>query len=266
VENLGFNFWQRLANKRVTMKCSPIPCSTAARHLPAPFALVFLAAMGAPHFCAAQTNNLVAVDAITLSTKTPLGDASIVLPAGAPLQHFEVQGEKIKVWQGPFAALVPLGAAASQPAPTENLQPSNPIAATTPSPLQPAPPMPPAAAAMPATIGATDPTAAAKALLQGLSIENLPTWVMPAAVGALAAYALFSTIAWMGLRRRKSTPAAAAAHLPVIIMPKKSSQPAEVKDGGRSIACPLCGTGIPVGKLTGGRNACPSCRGDFVCE
>jgi len=245
------------------MNCSTIPCPTAALHLPASMAFVFLAAMAAPHFCGAQTTNLVAVDAITLSTKTPLGDASIVLPAGATLEHFEVQGEKIKVWQGPFAAVVPLGAAASQPAPQENSQPSSPTTATTPLPMQPARPVPPPAA--PAAVGATNTASAARVLLQSLSVENWPTWAMPAAVGALALYALFSTIAWMRSRRTKSAPTTRTAHLPVIIMPKQSAKPAELKDNGRSIACPLCGAGIPVAKLSDGSNDCPSCRESFVC-
>ncbi|MEY4299603.1 MAG: hypothetical protein RIR25_839 [Verrucomicrobiota bacterium] len=230
-------------------------------------ALVFLAVMAATHVCPGQSNNLVAVDPIILRTKTPLGDASIILPAGAPLKTFEVQGENIKVWQGPFTAVVPRAGAVAPPAETatpENAPTSaQAIAASAPPPLPVATMPPPPAAPAPRTATAAD---AASSLLQVLTMENWKTWAMPAAVGALAAYALFSTVAWIGLRRRKSAPAAGAAHLPVIIMPKKTAQPAEVKEGGRAIACPLCSTGIPFEKLTGGRNACPSCHGDFVCE
>jgi hypothetical protein len=95
-------------------------------------ALVFLAVMAATHVCPGQSNNLVAVDPIILRTKTPLGDASIILPAGAPLKTFEVQGENIKVWQGPFTAVVPRAGAVAPPA--EIATPETPQPATRPSP------------------------------------------------------------------------------------------------------------------------------------
>jgi len=250
------------------MTTSPSPRPALRRHLPASAVLVFLAAMATPNFCPAQTTNLMAVDAITLSTKTPLGDASITLPAGAPLERFEIQGENIKVWQGPFTAVLPLTATttqvARQPAP-EKMLPSAPVAAATTAPTSAATPAPTPTAATPATAGAPDSAAAAKALLQSLSLEKWPVWSMPAALGALALYALFSTIAWLRSRRKNSAPRNRTAPLPVIIMPKQSARPAEFKDDGRAITCPLCGDGIPVEKLRDGRNVCPSCRESFVC-
>ncbi len=93
---------------------------------------------------------------------------------------------------------------------------------------------------------------------------------MPAAFGALAAYALFATIALLR-RRRAATPATAASRnpkdAPVVALPSQTkAKPAVVAAGGRAIACPLCGKNIPLEKVSQGRNSCPSCQGTFVGE
>lgn len=192
------------------------------------------------------TANLVANEPILLHATTPLGEAEIAIAAGTALTNFEIQDGQVRVWQGPFTATVALA----------DVQPPAPEPTPTPTPVPEPPPdtapMPEAAPPLP-----REPSPASV-----FDPGSWPPWVFPAAVGALAIYALLATLALIRLRH----PPAPAA-LPSIIMPKPgTAKPAVVSDDGRAIHCPLCNAGIPVGQLAAGRNTCPSCKGDFVCE
>lgn len=204
--------------------------------------------------------NWVASEDIVLGTKTPLGEANIAIPAGTALTNCEVQGGKARVWQGPFSATVDAGAVqpdAPSATPTPDSTPSadaTPDAAVTPSPAPTAEAPVPEASATPSR-------------LEDLA-SALPGWAVPAAGGALVAYALFATVALLRPRRpeRTHSPETKAAEPIIVIPPKPEAKPAVIADGGRAIACPLCGKHIPLEKLGKGRNRCPSCAGTFVGE
>lgn len=206
--------------------------------------------------------NLVANEGIALQTITPLGEAKIEITPGTVLTNFEIQGERVRIWQGPFSATVDLAGLqtpAPAPQPTATATPS-PASST--NPEQPAPSPEPTATPMPES-------SPAQALPPVPTSETesapWPSWVPQAAVAALALYALFSTVAL--LRARRPAARATPAKPPVVILPKTSAaKPATVSDGGRAIACPLCGKDIPREKISHGRNDCPSCSGRFVCE
>lgn len=194
--------------------------------------------------------NFVTAEAIVLTTKTPLGDATINLPAGTTLTNFELQGDRVKIWQGPFVASIPVS---DLPKPTPQPTP-------TPTPAKEETPMPEAASPPPRTV--SGPTNA--------SALGMPPWLLPAVVGALATYALLATAALIRARRRTSPPRTVcgpAGQPPVVTLPSKTTpSPAVVSDGGRAIACPLCGKNIPLEKVSKGRNHCPACGGKFVGE
>jgi len=198
--------------------------------------------------------SLVANESISLVTKTPLGDAALLIAPGTALTNFEVQGDQVKVSQGPFSAIVELAEVQPSAASAASPDPSTtPVVSPPPSPSPtntPEEPIAPAPEASPASTEAG---------------VTLPSWVLPAVCGVLAAYAAFATLALLG-SRRKSAPAArakAAASTPVVTL---TSKPAVVADEGRAIACPHCGKNIPLEKVVKGRNRCPSCDGNFVGE
>jgi len=219
----------------------------------------------------APENRPTAQEDIILGTLTPLGEASITIPAGTVLTNQEAQGDKIRVWQGPFSATV--GVEAVQiPQPTAESRVQDPAPETKQEePAQKTSPPDTEAEQIPAPPPAEPKPAKVDT---ETAIAALPEWAIPAAGGALLAYALFATVAL--LRSRKSAEAKTTpisdettkekAAPVVAIAPKKNAMPAVVSDGGRSIACPLCAKSIPLEKITKGRNVCPSCGGSFVGE
>ena len=205
----------------------------------------------------AQTaaTNFTANKDLVLSTKTPLGDASVTIPSGTAVTNYEVQGGQVRIWQGPFSAVVALA----------DVQP---LAAPTPTPT----PSPDATQESTPSV-APEPTAAPQNPTElSASSSSLPDWLLPAVVGALAAYALFATVALLRTRRRRAkshspSPSRAVKEAPVVTLPSKpKAKAAVVTDGGRAIACPLCGKTIPLEKISKGRNTCSSCQGTFVGE
>lgn len=221
--------------------------SASAAALPACVIISMLACASAP---AGQTpTNLVANQPILLCTTTPLGEAEIKIAAGTTLTNFEIQGDQVRVWQGPFTATVALAAVQPpEPEPTASPTPPTPMPEPTPDTV----PTPEAATPQP-----QEPS------LAGVFDSGLwPPWVFPAAVGALAIYALLATLALIRLRHPS-----ASAPLPSTIMPQPASvKPSVVSDSGHSIHCPHCGADIPIERLSAGRNTCPSCKGGFICE
>lgn len=228
------------------------------------FLATFAAAVAAPLLAHAQTapTNLVARETILLHATTPLGEAGVEITPGTVLTNFEIQGDRVKLWRGPFTAVVDL--AGVQPALPEATPSATPELSpdTSPAPTS-------TATAAPEQIMTPAPGPAPEAtplswtnLLAGLE----PPWVLPAIAGALALYALFTTVALL----RARPPAARELpepETPVITIPRSgTAKPAVISDGGRAIACPLCGANIAREKVHPGRNNCPSCRGRFVCE
>jgi len=208
--------------------------------------------------------SLVANEAITLVTKTPLGDASVQIAPGTALTNFEVQGDKVKIWQGPFGATVEL--AELQPTDAQSAVTTEPAATSPPnsSPTPTAPEPSPANTPEESKSSATTPSPE-----EITSATALPSWILPAICGALAAYGVSATLALLRSRRKSAPvpPAKVAATAPVVSLPSKATaKPAVVADEGRSIACPICGKSIPLEKVVKGRNHCPSCEGKFVGE
>jgi len=202
------------------------------------------------------SQNLVAHQSISLVTKTPLGDAAVQIAPGTALTNVEVQGERVKVSQGPFSTTVKL--AEVQPA-----------AANTPAP-DPTATRPPPASPEPSPANTAEEAEAPAASSGPPEVEAaLPSWALPAVCGALGTYAAFATLALFRARRRtiSATRTKVAASMPVVSLPSKTAaKPAVVADEGRAIACPHCGTNIPMEKVAKGRNHCPSCKGNFVGE
>ena len=152
-------------------------------------ALVPLALVFSPILAPAQApTNMVANAPIALSTKTPLGKAQITLPAGAVLENHELLPDgRIKVWRGPFAAVVsPAEAAFPTPPPTPT-----PTPAPSPSPT----------AVLPAPTPEPD---ALQRLHKSLADGTLDwkTLAPAAAAVMLGLYALVVTVAWLRARRK----------------------------------------------------------------
>jgi hypothetical protein len=219
-----------------------------------------LAALAAHTLAQTVPTNFTANKDLLLSTKTPLGEAAMTMPAGTAITNYEIQGAQVKIRQGAFSAVVAMADVQTAPAPA-------PVAEASPSPAPEATPASTSAPAPePAATAAPEPAAAS----EPATPNGLPDWLMPAAFGALAAYALFATIALLR-GRRPATPAIAAHRntkdAPVVALPSQTkAKPAVVAAGGRAIACPLCGKNIPLEKVSQGRNSCPSCQGTFVGE
>jgi len=219
-----------------------------------------LAALAAHALAQTAPTNFTANKDLLLSTKTPLGEATMTMPAGTAITNYEMQGAQVKIRQGAFSAVVALADVQTAPAPA-------PVPETSPSPAPEATP-----ASTPAPAPEPSATAAPEQVAANSAAEpsGLPNWLMPAAFGALAAYALFATIAL--LRGRRPRPPPVAAHrnpkdAPVVALPSQNkAKPAVMAAGGRAIACPLCGKNIPLEKVSQGRNSCPSCQGAFVGE
>jgi hypothetical protein len=225
--------------------------------------------VAAAAFAQPAPTNMMAANEIVLATKTPLGDASITISAGTVLTNCVLSGENVSIRQGPFAATVdladvePIASATATPTPT-----STPTPTPTPATPQTAEQTPsPASSA-----AATQPAAESSTTAVGLA-GDLPDWVVPAAGGALVAYAIFTTLALLlSRRRRRRSPispskAEQPKKPPVVAMPAKPTpKPAVVADGGQAIACPLCGKNIAMEKVGKGRNRCPHCDEAFVVE
>ena len=204
-------------------------------------ALVLLALACSALLAPAQVaTNMVANAPIALSTKTPLGTAQITLPAGAALENYEVLPDgRIRVWRGPFAAVVsPAEAAFPTPPPTPT-----PTPAPTPAD-QPAP--------------TPEPDALLR-LQKSLADGSLDwTTLAPTAAAALLGlYALVVTVAWLRQRRRTARALAAAS---------KPALPAVLNASGTAVVCPHCGKEVPMTEKRQGRYSCPACHGAFICE
>jgi hypothetical protein len=216
-----------------------------------------LAALAAHALAQTAPTNFTANKDLLLSSKTPLGEATMTMPAGTAITNYEMQGAQVKIRQGAFSAIVALADVQTAPAPA-------PVPETS---LSPAPEATPAPAPEPAATAAPKPSPANSAA----EPSGLPDWLMPAAFGALVAYAFFATIALLRPRGgRKSTTTVRDRNTkdaPVVALPSQSkAKPAVMAAGGRAIACPLCGKNIPLEKVSQGRNSCPSCQGTFVGE
>ena len=211
---------------------------------------------------------LVAPGDLSLGAKTPLGDAFVGIPAGTAITNYEIVGEEVTVRQGPFSATFEL--ADLQPTPEPSPTPeASPIVQET-NAATPLPDSPAGLTTGPEQVAETTAAAAVPAETEPRGVFSLPEWVLPAAGGALFAYALFATAALLRPRRRsssvhRSSSSRPDSDVPVITIPGKA-RPASVAEGGRAIACPLCRKNIPLGKVARGRNSCPSCHGTFVCE
>lgn len=119
---------------------------------------------------------------VVLSTGTPLGQASITIPAGTELMSYETAGETVVVRQGPFHGEVPL--------------------ASTRVPQPPAPVIAPAAVSAAAeTASATPPPTPAAPARSPASTIAWPSWLLPLLTMATLVYAICATGWWLRLRR-----------------------------------------------------------------
>jgi len=230
----------------------------------------FLALLAAKIFAQSPATNFTANKDLVLSTKTPLGDATVTIPSGTAITNYEAQGGQVKIWQGPFTAVVATNDVQAEPVPTAKPDPS-PAPSPEANPGIAAPTAPQPAAAGPDVSATEFPSMDNAGRLPVIS-PALPDWLLPAAGGALVAYALFATIALLRTsRHRGETRHAPSTHAgneaPVIALPQEiKAKPAVMADGGRAIACPLCGKEIAMEKISKGRNRCPSCQGTYVVE
>lgn len=235
------------------------------RHASALLAAVALVALTGPSSAQDAPKKMTAKNPIVLGTVTPLGEAAITIPAGAVVPNYELQGEMVRIWQGPFTATIRLDELQEQteatPTPTPGPEATAQVAAA-----QEADTPPEVEETAQAAQAVPNPIAASS------SFAALPPWALPAACGALLAYAIFTTLALLRSRaaqgggHKRSGAAESAAGPVVAIASGKGARPAVVSEGGRAIACPLCAKNIPLEKISKGRNVCPSCGGAFVGE
>lgn len=212
----------------------PLP-STAAVAVPAPAGSVTL------------------TESALLSTRTPVGEASIRLPAGTVTDISSVKGDWIQIRKAPFSGWIRTPGTTPDPGPPrvaslqgEAVKPlSSPTATPTPSPEAKESPE--------------------------KSRDPLPAWV-PAAWKdprsplhlILLAYAGFASILLLIL-------------LVLVIRLHGSSKrgmhsPKVLSLGGRTpplpgfVDCPLCASPLAIESLRPGGNQCPNCEGSFECE
>ena len=181
---------------------------------------------------------------VVLSAKTPLGEASITLPADSAVTNYVEEGASILLRQGPFSANVPREQIIFA---TNTVTITNAPAEAAPVTTDQAPPTP-------------DPVPSVTPVNPATALVNLPAewetlWPL-AVIALLGAYSLFATVALLRTRGRGAQDSSQP----------RPALPAVVTGDGNSIACPLCGKDIAVAKLKSGRNNCPVCRGAFVVE
>ena len=186
---------------------------------------------------------------VVLTTRTPLGEARIDIPAGTPIETFEADGDWVRVRQGPFSGWVALKDTSLNPTPTPTPEP-----ASTPPPAEPSP--------SPENVRSGVTSISASAL-------DSPFVLPPPAVPlhwALAFLAVTSTLAWMFLRRKCALLASELKKLraekppAAVTIPVPSAKPSPL------FPCPLCRADLQVDSLTVGRNTCPACAETFICE
>ena len=196
---------------------------------------------------------------VTLSTRTPLGEARIEIPAGAAIESYDVSGDWVRLRKGPFSGWVALRDTSLAPRPTSQ-----------PSPEPSASPLPANPPRSPDSI----PTRQADAVVCPTSVSSSsPTAPGYPLTGALAFLAAAAVLAWLSLRRRCASLSSELEKLqaqkppdaPAISAPEKP-QKTSLPDPGSPVPCPLCGVPLPADSFKLGRNSCPTCAGSFVCE
>ena len=201
--------------------------------------------------CRAETMQgpMKAAVPVILTTRTPLGEAQVDIPAGTPIETFEADGDWVRVRQGPFSGWVARKDTSLNPAPTPPPAPSS-----TPPRIAPAP--------------SPENVCAAAAGLT-VSKPGSPFVLPPPAAllhGALAFLAATSTFAWMSLRRKCASLASEVEKLraektaPAAAVPGPATEPAPL------FPCPLCKGDLQGDSLKVGSNTCPSCAGTFICK
>ena len=203
---------------------------------------------------------------VVLTTRTPLGEARIEIPAGTPIETFEADGDWVSVHQGPFSGWVALKDTSLNPAPT-------PEPASTPPPVEP---------------GSSDSSRGAETAEKNgfrgepspppdhvrAGVTVIPVFTSPFVPAppslplywALAFLAVTSTLAWMLLRRKcdqltsELKKLRAEKPLPAATIPGPSDKSSPF------FPCPLCRANLLIDSLKIGRNTCPSCAQAFICE
>ena len=214
----------------------------------------------------AQTalGSIVAGVPATLTTRTPLGEARIEIPAGTVIESYDVDGDWVRVRKGPFSGWVAFKETSLAPQP--NPEP-------TPEPTTPPPPVP-----------ATPPSTPKNIPARPADVVVCPTAALPPPrpsapchlfTGALAFLAAATTLAWLSLRRRCASLASELEKVraekplrpeaPVISTPQKPGK-TSLPEPGSPVPCPLCGASLPADSLKFGKNSCPSCASSFLCE
>jgi len=211
----------------------------------------------------AATGPMKADVPVSLSTRTPLGEARIEIPAGTPMETFEAEGDWVRVRKGPFSGWVALKDTSLNP-------PATPAPQATP---QATPQIDPKPTSTPAQAGPSPEKGPATAIAD---VPIAAPAAPPSSGGVLFRIVFFlalaSAIAWLLLLRRKCT--ALASELEKLRAEKSTgpvSAPDPVKkppaaDPVQTIPCPLCGEILTIDSLTRGRNACPACAGTFIGE
>ena len=211
----------------------------------------------------AASGPMKAVVPVSLSTRTPLGEARIEIPAGTPMETFEAEGDWVRVRKGPFSGWValkdtslnPPSALAPQVTPQAAPQ-ATPEPTSTPAQAEPSPEKVRAAASADVPIAAPAASPSSEGVLFRMFFF----------------LALAFTMAWLLLLRRKC--AALASELEKLraeksAVPISAPDPAKkppTADPVQTIPCPLCGEILTIDSLTRGRNACPACAGTFIGE
>ncbi|MEI6033107.1 MAG: hypothetical protein WCS65_02350 [Verrucomicrobiae bacterium] len=233
---------------------------------------------------------------VVLTTRTPMGVASIEIPADTPLETCETAGDWLSVRSGPFSGWVALKDTNWSP-PPEPVRDEPPQAELP----QAEPPQaePPQATAPPAAVQEQCPFG------PGLPAKFL--------LAALAGWAMLASIGWLLLRRKcarldsriaqlqeksptlavppapssadpvpadpvpadpvpadpvpaEPVPAEPVPAEPVPAEPAAEPTAEENPPPAPSIACPLCGTMLAQDSLAAGKITCPACAGTFLCE
>jgi hypothetical protein len=151
-----------------------------------PLALVLSVGLSVPPGAAQETEPPTTAEDVILTTNTPLGEASIVLPAGAAVTVPVGEEQEVVLREGPFHATVARGELVfPTPTPTPVPTPANtPPAAEETEPTQPA-------------VSWAEPDAMA-------SLMPWPEdWRVPALAGAAVLFGVYSVFATAALIRRR---------------------------------------------------------------
>jgi hypothetical protein len=192
-------------------------------------------------------------ESVLLSTKTPLGDAVVRIPAGTQVSIVETKEDWVLAKKPPFSAWIRINQTSLAPARTESPSPSptaSPVSSSTPKP---------APSAIPLADGRDVRFRLPEWIPSSLIIPGFPWHLLFLAYGGFATVLL---LILLGLFLRLKGTDSGAIKLPQPVVSLEAKTPPLPG----FVECPLCRAPMLTESLSPGENQCPTCSGKFDCE